>query len=546
MTKAIFISVNNNDALYDECVRRNPFVRDNGDISIFPLDNRTDNQHISKRYNQFLETDAAKSDAWLVFCHNDWEMREDIIPKLDALDTGKIYGPIGAKYIPRENKMIFCGTIREMSRDGKRSRTLWNRHSQTGTPVDTLDAQCLIVHSSLVKKHKMRFDEKFDFHLYVEDFSVAANENHGIKTEIAALDCIHHNIIEKLSPEQALQIEKNMDIFRFKYPKPSHPYGCVIQLLGADGDKSAKCILPTVKDNRGTIYKRDLSEIIGARNDAMAFAYDYITPGSRVLDIGCACGDLGKLLHDTKKCKVVGLDYNQESVDIAKATGCFEQCERADMDNFKAADLAHLGKFDFIVMGDVLEHLRDPMATLAKLRESLEPGGAFALSIPNIAHASVKAALLCDRFDYKDVGLLDRTHIHFFTWNSIARELADANLLVEKTRNTIFPKGMMLDFNPFRELSAQTRRKILRDPHSHVGQYVVLCRNHKGFDIEAKNRKALELPRPPMFAWMRVRRKPGRTIYRLFGFFPVMLVRHKPGLDIYRLFGFIPLIKRSK
>jgi 2-polyprenyl-3-methyl-5-hydroxy-6-metoxy-1,4-benzoquinol methylase len=494
MTKAIYISVNNNDKLYDMCVRENTFVKGNPNIETAALDNTKENQFISKRYNQFLDSWDYGKDAWFILCHNDWEICENILPKLEMLDKGNIYGPIGAKIVSNA-KLILCGTIREMSRDGLWTRTLWNRHSMTGTPVDTLDAQCMIVHSSLVKRHHLRFDEKFDFHLYVEDFSINALEKHGIQTEIVKLDCIHHSIMTGFSSDLEKCFNINKDIFDEKYAKTGRRYGGTVCILGKSGADIKICPVPaTIKDSRKRLYKQtDVEKIIGQANNAMAIEYDFVKENSRVLDAGCACGDLGLLLQKHKNCRVFGLEYNQESISAAKETGAFEDVRRADLDNFTRADFKDIGKFDFIVLGDVLEHLRDPLETLRKLSDFLSDGGAFVLSIPNIAHASVKAALLCDRWDYTDEGLMDRTHIHFFTWKGIAKELADADLKIVEVRRTLGSLLYLLDFNPFKIIPWRTRRAILHDPHSHVIQYIVLCGKSAKLDFSIEDENLAKL-----------------------------------------------------
>jgi SAM-dependent methyltransferase len=78
---------------------------------------------------------------------------------------------------------------------------------------------------------------------------------------------------------------------------------------------------------------------------------------------------------------------------------------------------------DIIICADVLEHLRDPWTVLAWLRTLPAPGGRAVISVPNIAHWTARRALLRGRFDYTDFGLLDRTHLRFFT-RATAAELA--------------------------------------------------------------------------------------------------------------------------
>lgn len=493
MTKAIFVSAFVDKVLYNRCVLENPFVRDKQNLSTAGYDNSSDNQFISKRYNQFLESWDYSQEAWFVFCHSDWQILEDITAKLEGLDKDTLWGPIGAKLLKNNRKwlQIYCGTIQERSRDGSVSHTLWNRHSDTGTPVDTFDAQCLIVHSTLVQRFGLRFDDNYKFDLYVEDFCVSAVENFRIPSKILRLECCHHSIVESMDGRDTFY--DMVRYFNGKWATNGGAWGEIVTALGRI-KQPIQYVLPRLKNSRATIYKRpNLDALIGNQNDAMAFAFDFVEPGSRVLDAGCATGDLGALLHDRKNCRVFGMDYNADSVEIARSTGKFDNCRQIDLDTFDPADHQDIGQFDYIILGDVCEHLRYPVETLLKLKTLLTPGGAFCLSIPNVAHASVKAALLLDRWDYMDVGLMDRTHIHMFSWKGIARELADATLAIERVRPTFFSVRHLLEFNPFLFLPSAVRRAILKDIHSYVGQYVMLCRPSNNFDVETSNLRLLDL-----------------------------------------------------
>lgn len=504
MTQVLFVSAFTDASLYTKCILENPFIRENENIGTRGYNNSQENLPISVRYNQFLSDWDDAKEAWFIFCHSDWEILEDVTAKLDGLDKSVIWGPIGAKLLKNHDHwcQVYCGTIQERSRDGTVSRTVWNRHSDTGTPVDTFDAQCLIVHSSLVRKFGLRFDENYQFDLYAEDFCVMAKENHGISSNILRLECRHNSILESMDDRRSFF--DMVHYFNEKWSTNGGAWGEVVMPLGKI-QRPVKFIPPQIKDSRATIYKRpNLDALVGNPNDAMAFAYDFVTPGSRVLDAGCAAGDLGSLLHDRKQCRVFGMDYNADSVELARSTGKFEGCRQINLDDFKTSDFNDVGKFDYIILGDVCEHLRNPTETLTKLKTLLTPNGAFCLSIPNVAHASVKAALLLNRWDYKDVGLMDRTHIHMFSWKGIARELADATLGIESVRPTFFGVRHMLDFNPFLNLSFIVRRAILNDVHSYVGQYVMLCRPSNAFDIEELNRKKLNLKKSQFRSEIRV------------------------------------------
>ena len=138
-----------------------------------------------------------------------------------------------------------------------------------------------------------------------------------------------------------------------------------------------------------------------------------VEPGSRVLEFGCATGYMSHALRDRLGAAVVGVELDAEAARLAE-----EHCERVLVGDAEELDLeAELGgdRFDAILFADVLEHLRDPAALLTRVRPFVAEGGVVIASIPNVAHAAVRLALLAGSFRYREQGLLDDTHLRFFT-----------------------------------------------------------------------------------------------------------------------------------
>jgi 2-polyprenyl-3-methyl-5-hydroxy-6-metoxy-1,4-benzoquinol methylase len=152
----------------------------------------------------------------------------------------------------------------------------------------------------------------------------------------------------------------------------------------------------------------------------------------RVLELGPATGYMSRVLVE-RGCEVVGIE-----LDPSMAEQAARYCERVIVGDIDTLDLeAELGddRFDVIVAADVLEHLKDPLGALRRLQRFLVPGeGSFVLSIPNVAHGSVRLALMQGVFSYQDLGLLDRTHLRFFTRESIEKLLSDAELGIVRLR----------------------------------------------------------------------------------------------------------------
>jgi 2-polyprenyl-3-methyl-5-hydroxy-6-metoxy-1,4-benzoquinol methylase len=142
--------------------------------------------------------------------------------------------------------------------------------------------------------------------------------------------------------------------------------------------------------------------------------------GATFLDIGCGCGVMGKFLQDTYGAKVTGLEIIPENAETAR--GVLHECLVGDIEQMDVSALA--GKFDYIVFSDSLEHLLEPQATLEKVRPLLNAGGSLLISIPNIRNFRASLPLLLgDDWEYTDEGLLDRTHLRFFTQTSITNLL---------------------------------------------------------------------------------------------------------------------------
>jgi methionine biosynthesis protein MetW len=154
----------------------------------------------------------------------------------------------------------------------------------------------------------------------------------------------------------------------------------------------------------------------------------------RVLDVGCGAGALGAALREERGIEVMGLELSPDAA--ARARERLDAVVEADLDDL--VDLPfERGTFDAMVFGDVLEHLRDPHRLLRALRPWLADDGALVCSIPNVAHWSVVLPLLTqDRWPYADAGLLDRTHVHFFTLTEAQLMLTECGFTVESAAIT--------------------------------------------------------------------------------------------------------------
>lgn len=189
----------------------------------------------------------------------------------------------------------------------------------------------------------------------------------------------------------------------------------------------------------------------------------------RVLELGTATGYMSQALAG-RGCEVVGIE-----VDPGMAERAGQFCERMIVGDLETLDLeSELDgeRFDAIVAADVLEHLKDPLRALRRLRPFLKADGCFVVSVPNVAHGSVRLALLSGRFDYQDIGLLDSTHLRFFTRETLERLLDEAELgLAELRRHELTLEASEVRFDPD-AVSADVLEEINEDPDARTYQYV--------------------------------------------------------------------------
>lgn len=145
--------------------------------------------------------------------------------------------------------------------------------------------------------------------------------------------------------------------------------------------------------------------------------------GATLLDLGCGSGALGQYLAETMECTSDGLTWSE--AEASHARPYYRQVEVADLENCDLLTLFANRRYDYIVCADVLEHLRQPERILEACRTLLGPQGKLLVSVPNAGYAGLVAELLQGEFRYREEGLLDRTHLRFFTRRSLSRFLGE-------------------------------------------------------------------------------------------------------------------------
>jgi 2-polyprenyl-3-methyl-5-hydroxy-6-metoxy-1,4-benzoquinol methylase len=144
--------------------------------------------------------------------------------------------------------------------------------------------------------------------------------------------------------------------------------------------------------------------------------FHLIEPGKKILDVGCGTGRLAEQLRLKKNCYVVGIERDELEAKFAQ-----QRCDKLLLSDVeKLYDIPfQTGYFDVIIFADVLEHLLNPESVLRRFKKYLSENGYVFLSIPNVANWYIRLQLLLGIWNYTEVGLLDKTHIRFFTLKSV-------------------------------------------------------------------------------------------------------------------------------
>jgi len=172
-----------------------------------------------------------------------------------------------------------------------------------------------------------------------------------------------------------------------------------------------------------------------------------IKPQSVVLEFGPGHGKFTRYLQQEKQCTVYAVEINAQYVEEVRPF-C-EKILHANIEDYTwLKEFQHI-KFDYIIFADVLEHLYSPWQVLTRVKDNcLAHDGRILISIPNIAHSSVILALMNNEFNYTAEGLLDATHIRFFTYKTLNKMFADCGFNISyTTANYIWPSSTEFQSN---------------------------------------------------------------------------------------------------
>jgi 2-polyprenyl-3-methyl-5-hydroxy-6-metoxy-1,4-benzoquinol methylase len=224
----------------------------------------------------------------------------------------------------------------------------------------------------------------------------------------------------------------------------------------------------------------------GRQEEPLAPKYDQFndSPGSthnlvvelvpsraRVLEFGCATGYMSAVLRERLGCTVTGIEVDREAAEIAAAHA--ERVIVGDAEQLNLEELLEGEQFDAVLFADVLEHLKDPGTLLRRVRPFVAAGGVIVASLPNVAHGSLRLALLGGEFRYRRTGLLVETHLRFFTRASIQDLFEEAGFVVThwlRQRVDIDASEIAL---PPGGVPADLQAQLASDPEATTYQFVL-------------------------------------------------------------------------
>ena len=205
-----------------------------------------------------------------------------------------------------------------------------------------------------------------------------------------------------------------------------------------------------------------------AANNAHAYMLDMIGWNKSVLELGAAAGHITRALND-QGCRVTAVEYDQEAaVDLKQYADEVIVGDLNDPSIFAGIS----SQFDAVLAGDVLEHLITPQQALSRAARLLRPGGQVVVSLPHVGHVDVRLSLLQGKFNYRQFGLLDATHLRFFTLKTVKELVKECGLVITDLRRVRVPAFETEQAVERSSVHTAVLEAALADPEAETYQFV--------------------------------------------------------------------------
>ena len=231
------------------------------------------------------------------------------------------------------------------------------------------------------------------------------------------------------------------------------------------------------------VYSRT---VVGDRQDSLSVIAGMIEPGKTFLDLGMGTGGLGQHLSQLGNLVADGVTLNPAEAKIASSW--YRNAVVADLDRDSLGDLFGDNRYDYVICADVLEHLKAPQNVLTQCKALLKPGGQMLTSVPNAGYCGLVAELIQGDFRYRPEGLLDNTHLRFYTRTSLNRFFVE-NGWATKTTETIQRSLMASEFQlAFDSLPPAVARHLLALPDALTYQFISVLEPADGAGLPCAGR----------------------------------------------------------
>ncbi|MCA0906800.1 class I SAM-dependent methyltransferase [Ruegeria marisrubri] len=223
----------------------------------------------------------------------------------------------------------------------------------------------------------------------------------------------------------------------------------------------------TVSDRHTYEYDIDMNSDV-----APARVLRMVKPGSKVLEIGAGPGSITRHLSGTLECDVVALEIDPSAIEKLKPFA--RSVYPMDLNDASWSDIVREkdGVFDYVIAADVLEHVYDPWSVLSGMKSLLNDTGSVILSLPHVGHAAIAGCLVDEDFEYRDWGLLDRTHVRFFGIKNVQHLLNSQGMSIEQAEFVVRTPEMTEFCQRWSRLPQDVQAALQRNRYSHVFQVV--------------------------------------------------------------------------